>query len=326
MGAKNVKINGSFDENGFCHGVWTHSYVEEYSNISYVQTMEYKHGLLVSLKEKNLSTGETKTLQDNSSKLDEFFSNFNLNTNESLINDKVYSLLVKKDGSKEDVLNDLSYSLSMTQVIVQGNCEECKDLDEAFSIWYKEEQNNDLNYLGEFNRGINKVQAPFNSLYLNGRKTNDLIENKRKEEAERKKIELEKEKLEKERQREEERKIIEAKKAEEKRIEEENLNRFNEITQIVESNHIQIRGLYTQTNILGGQKIIKPAIFSAYEDVYRHMNKRNSESIEETIEVQNVVIKLINMNTKEVEREVSNLRSSDQMSTFFRTKALSLSK
>jgi len=56
------------------------------------------------------------------------------------------------------------------------------------------------------------------------------------------------------------------------------------------------------------------------------MDKRNSESIEETIEVQNVVMKLINMNTKEVEREVSNIYSSDQICTFFRTRALSLSK
>ena len=62
------------------------------------------------------------------------------------------------------------------------------------------------------------------------------------------------------------------------------------------------------------------------QDVYNYMDKRNSESIEETIEVQNVVMKLINMNTKEVEREVSNIYSSDQICTFFRTRALSLSK
>jgi len=319
MGAKNVKINGSFDDNGFCHGVWTLSYVEDYSNISHIQTMEYKHGLLVNLKEKNLSTGETKTLHNNSSKLDEFFSYFNYDTNEAIIGDKVYSLLVKKDGSREDVLKDFSYGQSVTSAFVNGNCEECEDLDETFSIWCKEEQYNDLNYLGEFNKGIYEIKLPFNNIYIDGRKTSELQDKIYEEkqiqlEKERKVKRVEQEKRESELQEIYEEKQIQLEKERKvKRVEQEKREYIKALPDIILRKNLDLDDLYSKTIYVSGHYYKtrkKKAIFEAYLVIYNYPVQEIEDKNTHLINLYNLQKKLedmINKDTKDLKKQLKGI-------------------
>ncbi|MBK9635084.1 MAG: hypothetical protein IPO64_11390 [Bacteroidetes bacterium] len=84
-------INGQFDEDGYLNGIWTVNYYSE--GVLHFLNMSYQNGVLLTIKEKDNSTGITKIIYDQSFETIEFFQNYNKEENSSLINGKIYRLI-----------------------------------------------------------------------------------------------------------------------------------------------------------------------------------------------------------------------------------------
>lgn len=125
-------ISGQFDENGYLNGIWTVNYYSE--GILHFLTKTYQNGVLLTTKEKDNSTGVTKTLYDQSFETTEFFQNYNKEENSSLINGKYYKLVDGNSSNNND-----------------------KFLNDALSIWYNSSSLSNSSYNFEIEIGTNKL-------------------------------------------------------------------------------------------------------------------------------------------------------------------------
>lgn len=189
-------VKGQFNEQGYFEGSWTVNYYQD--GILHYQTRNYQNGVLVTIKNKDNSTGEVVTVYDKTVEVNEFFQNYNFSENVSKVGKTYYALTEGKSSESEITF-----------------------LEDAIEIWYNNTSLGKSAYLFEIERGTNKlIIYPERKITINEDRTEKLrqeeekiaYEIKRKQEAEeeeKRQIELTKKRQEQERKWEEEKKIRE---------------------------------------------------------------------------------------------------------------------
>jgi len=127
-------VNGQFNENGYFDGDWIINYFK--NGILHFQTRTYLKGVLLTIKNKDNSTGEVTKVYDKTIEVNEFFQNYNSTENFSKIGNNYYVL--KEDKTSD---NDVSF------------------LEDAISIWYNNTSLSNSAYIYEIERGTNKLDA-----------------------------------------------------------------------------------------------------------------------------------------------------------------------
>lgn len=194
-GGKSI-VKGQFNEQGYFEGSWTVNYYQD--GILHFQTRNYQNGVLVTIKNKDNSTGEVVTFYDKTVEVNEFFQNYNHSENVSKIDNTYYTLI---EGKTQE--SSITF------------------LEDAIDIWYNNTSLGKSAYLFEIERGTNKLSTyPERKITINEDRTEKLRQEeekiadeiKRKQEAEeeeKRQIELAKKRQEQERKWEEEKKIRE---------------------------------------------------------------------------------------------------------------------
>lgn len=187
-------VNGQFNEQGYFDGVWTVNYYQD--GILHIQIRTYFNGVLLTIKNKDNSTGEVTTIYDKTAEVNEFFQNYEATENISRIGNQFYNL---KEGKTSE--SNLTF------------------LEDAISIWYNNNSLSKSAYIFEIERGSNKLSAyPERKITLNIELTEkvrqeekliaeELQKKKEAEEREIRQIQLEKDRQEREKQRVEREKI-----------------------------------------------------------------------------------------------------------------------
>jgi len=126
------KVSGQFNDSGYFNGIWTITYYQD--QILHFQKLEYMNGVLMSIKNKDNSTGEVTTIYDKSNEVQEFFRNYNSIENSS----KVGSTFFKLSNGKSNNSN-------------------IQFLEDAIAIWYNNSSLTTSAYINEIDRGTNKM-------------------------------------------------------------------------------------------------------------------------------------------------------------------------
>lgn len=194
-GGKSI-VNGQFNELGYFEGSWTVNYYQD--GILHLQTRNYQNGVLVTIKNKDNSTGEVKTVYDKTVEVNEFFQNYNPSENVSKIGNVYYKLTEDKTSESEITF-----------------------LEDAIDIWYNNTSLAKSAYLFEIERGTNKLSTyPERKITIDGVRTEKLRQEEERiaeelrvkqkaAEEEKRQIELAKQRQEQERKWAEEKKIRE---------------------------------------------------------------------------------------------------------------------
>lgn len=127
-------VTGQFNENGYFDGIWTINYFE--NGILHFQTRAYSNGVLLTIKNKDNSTGSVTTIYDKTVKVNEFFQNYNSSENFSKIGNDFYKLTDSQTSE-----NSIRF------------------LEDAISIWYNNTSLSKSAYTFEIERGTNKLSA-----------------------------------------------------------------------------------------------------------------------------------------------------------------------
>jgi len=179
-GGKSI-VNGQFNDQGYFDGNWMVNYYQD--GILHFQTRTYLNGVLVTIKNKNNSTGNVTTVYDKTSEVNEFFQNFNSLENLGKIGENFYNLIEGKTSE-----SNITF------------------LEDAISIWYNNSSLSKSAYIFEIERGTNKLSAyPERKIILDKVRTEEAKQEKKRiadelrkkkeaEEEELRKIKLEKEK------------------------------------------------------------------------------------------------------------------------------------
>lgn len=180
------KITGQFDENGYFDSTWTVNYYSD--GILHQLVHKYKNGVLISIKEKDNSTGEITVKYDATIDVAEFFQNFNAEDNSSFSKDTYYKLTEQKSDDNNN-----------------------KFLNDAISVWYNNTSISVGCYAYEIEKGsIKMTRYPERKITIDEERTEEYRNQleARKEEQERKEQE----------DRDEKRRIQQAKEEQERKI------------------------------------------------------------------------------------------------------------
>ncbi|HMU59008.1 MAG TPA: hypothetical protein PKD42_12105 [Chitinophagaceae bacterium] len=107
-------VTGQFNEDGFMDGVWTVNYYSD--GILHLITKTYRNGVLMTIKEKDNSTGATKITYDKTFEVNEYFQKLNNENEGVLINDKIYTLKSVENFDKDFVGNALAVWVNNTSL------------------------------------------------------------------------------------------------------------------------------------------------------------------------------------------------------------------
>jgi len=97
------KVTGQFDSNGFMQGTWIALYFN--NGIPVEQRRTYLHGVLMTVKTKDVSTGELVTNLAKETEVNEFFQNYNEAENSSIVDGKYYFLKSQKPNSDGSIID-----------------------------------------------------------------------------------------------------------------------------------------------------------------------------------------------------------------------------
>lgn len=187
-------VSGQFNEQGYFDGAWTVNYYQ--NGILHLQTRNYQNGVLLTIKNKDNSTGEVTTIYDKTVEVNEFFQNYNESENFSKKGKEFYNLIEGKTTESNVTF-----------------------LEDAISIWYNNTSLSKSAYIFEIERGSNKFAVyPERKITYDKERTeklkqeedkiNEEIQKKKDaEEYEKRQIQLAKENQEREKQKAEEEKI-----------------------------------------------------------------------------------------------------------------------
>lgn len=177
-GGKSI-VKGQFNKQGYFDSIWTVNYFQD--GILHLQTRTYLNGVLLSIKNKDNSTGEVTTVYDKTIEVNEFFQNYNPSENLSKIEETYYKLTEGKTTERNITF-----------------------LEDAISIWYNNSSLSKSAYIFEIERGSNKLATyPEREITIDNEKTEEAI-NEKERIAEEQRA-LEEVKVEKERKIENER-------------------------------------------------------------------------------------------------------------------------
>ena len=186
-------VKGQFNEQGYFDGSWTVNYYQD--GILHYQTRTYQNGVLLTIKNKDNSTGNVTTVYDKTIEVQEFFQNYKPNENSSKIGEAFYKL--KEEKTKQ---SDITF------------------MEDAIEIWYNNTSIATSAYLYEIEIGSEKMSVyPEQKIVYDSEKiekykeeqeriAEELRKKKEAEEEKERQIELAKKRQEQERLREEERK------------------------------------------------------------------------------------------------------------------------
>jgi len=168
------KVSGQFNEFGYFNGTWTITYYQD--GILHYQIREYLNGVLLSIKNKDNSTGEVKTIFDETIRVNAFFQNYNVKENSSKIGDGFLKLTAGKSYN-----GDIPF------------------LEDAISIWYNNSSLSNSAYIFEIEKGSNKLTINPERLIVNNEekiKEAEQVENEKLKLEQLKKEQLDKEESE----------------------------------------------------------------------------------------------------------------------------------
>jgi len=284
MEGKNI-IKGNFDGNGYIDGEWKVDYYE--NGILFSQTKIYKNGMLITVKNKNNSTGDITIIYDNTELYNKFFANYDSKENSAKIDNRYYCLVEGND------MQSHGYSIK-----------------ESTSIWLNDTYPlyDYTAYQSEVERGNNNAKAIYFERKI-------VIDEKRE------KMIAEKEAAERE-----ERKYQEAAKQRETEKQIGNM-RFTIRTthEQIAKLYVKMAAYYDLLKSYGNTDVAKkPTLFSAYFSVYsKYFNYMNNVShypdngdtqlLSDIISMQNNMIKWINEDTTEIEKQIKGITDPEEL-------------
>lgn len=178
-------VNGQFNDQGYFEGAWTVNYYQD--RILHLQTRTYLNGVLLTIKNKDNSTGEVTTVYDKTIEVNEFFQNYKPSENLSKIGETYYKLT---EGRTTE--SNITF------------------LEDAISIWYNNSSLSKSAYIFEIERGSNKLATyPERKITIDNEKTEEAINEKERIAEEQRKLEEAKKEKEREIEYERQKKIQE---------------------------------------------------------------------------------------------------------------------
>lgn len=299
-GSKGI-IKGSFNESGWAHGKW---YIERNSGVPLKQEREYHEGFLLSVVEYDLASGEKNVLFE--------LPKATISSIENTLNVSDSTLIISGERYKR-IQDTRTYDDIDSRLF--PNISGGKSVAEIFSEIYSPTM---------------KEFIPLVNGFARMEKDYKWYEAKQEEER----IAAEAKMAEDRRIAEEKRQEEISRREEERRIEAEKQKELKTLYQTALANHYTIAELYTKNNallkellketVINPSSIKKPKIFNAYKMVYEQMDKNDAERIKNVIIIQEIVKQLINKKTKEVEKAIVNIRTGDDISSFFKNDAIRL--
>ncbi|GEM_PF-1720634 len=196
-------VNGQFNAQGYFEGAWTVNYYQD--GILHLQTRTYINGVLLTIKNKDNSTGEVTTVYDKTIEVNEFFQNYNASENVSKIGEKYYKLTEGKTTE-----SNITF------------------LEDAISIWYNNSSLSKSAYIFEIERGSNKLATyPERKITLDNVKTEEALKEKERIAEEKRKLEEAKKEKERELEYERQRKIQEFQRSDYGKLQQSIKDEFN---------------------------------------------------------------------------------------------------
>jgi len=167
-------VTGQFNEQGYFNDTWTINYYE--GEILKSQIRTYMNGVLLTVKNKDNSTGDIETIYDNTEIVTGFFANLDTSGTYAIIDSKYYTF-----GT--DKLSD--YTLKL--------------LDDAINVWYNNNSIVKSAYIFEIERGSNEMLFyPERTVIYNYEKSEQIKKELKLAEEKKKQEELERIKKDKE--------------------------------------------------------------------------------------------------------------------------------
>lgn len=277
-------IIGTFNEDGWAHGVWR---VERKKGVPLTQEREYYEGFLLKVIETDLASGEKAILFEMPvDKAADIKKTLNTIDSTIYIGGERYKR-IQNTRSYDDIDSRLFPNTSGGKAVA-----------EIFSEIYDPTMREFIPLVN----GFADMEKDYKWLETKREQERRAFEAKQ---AEEKRIAAEK--------RAEEKRVIDAKRQEERRLIQERA----EMVKKVDEKHKEISEKY-----FSGRK--KSKIYDAYTLVLYKMDKTNVSSINDILDIQGVVLDLANRKTKNVEKALSGNNDTNEITIFFKTKALAL--
>lgn len=147
-----ISVSGQFDNEGYFSGIWTVNYFQ--NGIQKTQIRSYQKGVLESIKNKDLSTGDISIEYDQSIEVKEFFQNYNSSGNYSKKGNEYYKLIETSESYADK-----------------------SPFSDAFSIWYNNSSLSESAYIYEIKRGSNEIDYyPQRAIFLDEERTKKAFE------------------------------------------------------------------------------------------------------------------------------------------------------
>jgi len=167
-------VTGQFNDEGYFSDTWTINYYE--GEILKSQIRTYKNGVLLTVKNKDNSTGDIETVYDNTEIVTAFFENLDTSGTFAIIDSKYYTFSTEK--LSENTL---------------------KLLDDAINVWYNNNSIIKSAYIFEVERGSNEMSFyPERSVIYDYYKSEEIKKQLKLAEEKKKQAEIERIKKEKE--------------------------------------------------------------------------------------------------------------------------------
>ena len=219
-----ISVTGQFDDEGYFSGIWTINYFQ--NGIQKTQIRSYQKGVLESIKNEDLSTGDISIEYDKAIEVKEFFQNYNSSGNYSKKGNEYYKLT----EAFESYIDNSPFS-------------------DAFSIWYNNSSLSESAYIYEVKRGSNEINYyPQRTICLDEERTKkeyeEIAKANEKRENEKRQIESARMLQEQKRKMEEEKLLIEKREIElaKERLELENRKKEEQkLKEFEESDYGRIR-------------------------------------------------------------------------------------
>lgn len=195
------KVSGQFNEEGYFDGIWNIDYYQD--GILHTEIRNYNNGILLTIKTKDNSTGDIKTIYDKTIETTAFLQNYDKEKNLSKVDNEYFKLADGKSVSGMDHSEFL------------GN---------AISIWFNNSSLSESSYALEISKGTNKMNIfPERTIVVDEERMNE----EKQVAAEKEKLEEEKKREEEAQEREKQRKIREYQNSDIGRLKESIKKEFN---------------------------------------------------------------------------------------------------
>lgn len=271
-------VTGQFNDEGYFNDTWTINYYE--GEILKSQIRNYKNGVLLTVKNKDNSTGDIETVYDNTEIVTAFFENLDTSGTFAIIDNKYYTFGTEKLSE---------YTLKL--------------LDDAINVWYNNNSIIKSAYIFEVERGSNEMSFyPERSVIYDYYKSEEI--KKQLKLAEEKKKQEELERIKKEKEKAELLAFLEKRKTTNYNLYESNLTDYNNLKTKIENFLVsEIQNSEIQNLTLSGEiKYISDTLGIKSVDL-TNLKSNNDEFLKniktglEKFEINSIVEKTYKLNT-----------------------------